>query len=342
MNRRHLQDHQAWRAIGQLEAGRTQRSVADVFQVSKSAISRLWNRFQETGTVKQRQGQGRPLATTAREDRFVVQLARRNRSFNATKLRAEFAAGTGQLVSSQTVRNRLHSAGLYARRPMVVLPLTDHHKRARLAWANDHLHWGDFEWGRVLFTDESRFTLQPDNRRVRIWRERGTRRNPQFAVERPQYEGGGVMVWAGISTDGRTDLHFVRNGTLNAQRYRDEILEPTVLPYAAAMGEHFILMDDNARPHRANIINNWLEDVGIERMDWPANSPDGNPIEHAWDALGRRIADREIPPRTLPELTAALTEEWNRIPQEFINNLINSMHDRCQTFINVRGDHTHY
>ncbi|GFX67454.1 transposable element Tcb2 transposase [Trichonephila clavipes] len=50
-----------------------------------------------------------------------------------------------------------------------------------------------------------------------------------------------------------------------------------------------------------------------------------NPIEHVWDALGRRVAGRQPPPQTLQELERAILEEWDRIPQLVINNLIDSM-----------------
>ncbi|GBM84330.1 hypothetical protein AVEN_209701-1 [Araneus ventricosus] len=70
------------------------------------------------------------------------------------------------------------------------------------------------------------------------------------------------------------------NGTLTFQRYRDEILRPIVVPYAAAFGDEFILMDDNARLHCARLVDNFLVDEGILRMDWPENPPDMNSIEH--------------------------------------------------------------
>ncbi|GFX78151.1 uncharacterized protein TNCV_5134981 [Trichonephila clavipes] len=165
-------------------------------------------------------------------------------------------------------------------------------------------------------------------KRIFIWRDRGSRNNPAFVHERVRFGGGGVLVYGGISIDGRTDLYIIRDGPLTARLYRDEILRPTVVPCAAAIGDDFILMDDNCRPHRANLVEDFLFEEGIVRMEWPACSPDMNPIEHVWDALGRRVAGRQPPPQTLQELERALLEEWDRIPQLVINSLIDSMSHR--------------
>ncbi|GFX62440.1 transposable element Tcb1 transposase [Trichonephila clavipes] len=64
-------------------------------------------------------------------------------------------------------------------------------------------------------------------------------------------------------------------------------------------------------------------------MDWPAYSPDLNPIEHVWDMLSRRIAAHQPPPTCLPELRKAL-HEWCNIPQDQVDNLILSMPRRCK------------
>ena len=55
-------------------------------------------------------------------------------------------------------------------------------------------------------------------------------------------------------------------------------------------------MDDNVRPHRATLVDEFLESEGIERIPWAAKSPDLNPIENLWDYLGRAIARRCPPP----------------------------------------------
>ncbi|GFV88369.1 DDE_3 domain-containing protein [Trichonephila clavipes] len=88
------------------------------------------------------------------------------------------------------------------------------------------------------------------------------------------------------------------------------------------MGAEFLFMYDNARPHRANIVDECLQSEDITRMDWPAYSPDLNPIENVSDRLGRRFAARQPLPTCLPELRRALLDEWCNIPQDQIDNLI--------------------
>ena len=109
--------------------------------------------------------------------------------------------------------------------------------------------------------------------------------------------------------------------------------------YAAAVGPTFVLMDDNARPHRADIVDDYLENEGIARMAWPAYSPDLNPIENLWDALGRAVSSCFPPPATLIELETALQEEWRLLNSAVVDHLIESMVTRCKLCIQMRGDH---
>jgi transposase len=139
-----------------------------------------------------------------------------------------------------------------------------------------------------------------------------------------------VMVWGGISYDDSTDLYVIRNGSLTGIRYRDEILAPIVRFYAGANGDDFIRMDDNATPHRTRIVNEYLKQETIEHMDWPAKSPDLNPIEHGWDILQYRISNRQNQPNSLQELSDALVDEWSRIPQVEFQTLIRSFQNRCR------------
>lgn len=208
MPRRQILPHEANRIIGLLQAGQGQRQVARITGVNRSSVNRIWTRFLETGDVGRRPGQGPHRATTAREDRAIHRVSIRERFVTAREI-AERVPFQDRRVSTQTVRNRLRSRGLRARRPVRVPFLTLRHRQLRLQYARDHVHWRAREWRRVLFTDESRFCLYGNDGRSRVWRRRGEHLREDCIIPTRAFNGGSVMVWGGIRLDGRTELVVV-------------------------------------------------------------------------------------------------------------------------------------
>ncbi|GFX02243.1 transposable element Tcb2 transposase [Trichonephila clavipes] len=142
--------------------------------------------------------------------------------------------------------------------------------------------------------------------------------------------------------NGRTELHIFDRGSVTGDRYCEEVLLLHVRLLQGAIGPDFIFMDDNARPHRIFAVEELLEREDIPRMDWPACSPDINPIKHVWDALKRRIASRLHHPENIQQLKQMLIEEWALLPQEMLHQLLLSMRRRCEATIAVRGGHIPY
>ncbi|GFX62577.1 transposable element Tcb1 transposase [Trichonephila clavipes] len=124
-----------------------------------------------------------------------------------------------------------------------------------------------------MFSDESRFSLQFHSLRTLIRREPDTRNHQENTTERHRYGGAGWLVSGGIILGSRTDLH-VQSVAMTGHIYPDDILEQHVRLFRGAMGAEFLFMDDNARPHRANIVDECLQSEDITRMDCPAYSPD--------------------------------------------------------------------
>ncbi|GFT71896.1 transposable element Tcb2 transposase [Trichonephila clavipes] len=335
--RRRLPNSLRWRAVGWMEWDCRRLMLLDVSMCSATLGSIPIRRFCVQKTCS------RPFTSynTCRRP-FSSSFGTKEKNHYCAAARCRPLSSIRKRISATTVRNRLHNAGLYARRPVVCVPLNGRQRRNRLCWAREHVSWTQQQWASVLFTDESRFTMERDSGRLLIWREQRTRYHQSNTVERHSYRGGGILVWAGISLGGHTDLHVFHGGTVTGLRYRDEILDPYVRPYAAAIGNDFILMDDNARPHRARIVEEYLEDHGLERMEWPARSPDLNPIEHLWDYLGREVAALNPPPRSLHELKQGLLCVWSSLPIPVSDNLINSMGNRYRQCIQVRGGHIPY
>ncbi|GFT07758.1 transposable element Tcb2 transposase [Trichonephila clavipes] len=127
-----------------------------------------------------------------------------------------------------------------------------------------------------LATRESRFNLSSDDNRVRVWRPRGERLNPTFALQRHTTSTAGVMVWGAIAYSTRSSLVSIR-GTMIAQRYAHGILQPHVLPLIQRLSGA-IFLPDNVRPLTARVSQDCLRTVTT--LPWPVGSPDLSPIEH--------------------------------------------------------------
>ena len=102
-----------------------------------------------------------------------------------------------------------------------------------------------------MVANESRFSLLSSDRRFRVWRRPGRRFLQSNISKTVPYGGWSVMVKSGITSEAKTDLHVFPRGNLTALGYKPDILEYYVVPCAPFVGNNFILMHDNARPHVA-------------------------------------------------------------------------------------------
>ncbi|GFS99788.1 HTH_Tnp_Tc3_2 domain-containing protein [Trichonephila clavipes] len=175
-----------------------------------------------------------------------------------------YRRGGHPVPSRETIRRRLTEVGLRSRRPLRRLPLTPHHRQCRLDFCRPRATWSVTDWRRVIFSDESRFSLSADDHRTRVWRRTGQRSDPAFIVERHTAISQGVTVWGAISWDTRSSL-VVLQGTLTARRYVDDILTPIVLPMLSSR-PGAIYQQDNARPHTARLSQQCLQ--GYDVLPW--------------------------------------------------------------------------
>ncbi|GBN64882.1 hypothetical protein AVEN_7502-1 [Araneus ventricosus] len=129
--RNYLHDEMRWRAVGVLQAGTRQSALARELNVHRSVIHRLWNHYQRDQNASRRRGSGRRRITTTADDRYLLQCARRRKTLTARQL-AQLSASAGRPISRQTVSRRLHEGRLFARRPVVCVPLSPAHVRERL------------------------------------------------------------------------------------------------------------------------------------------------------------------------------------------------------------------
>ena len=213
------------RAVGMFQAGMTQTEIANHFNCSRMTIYRLLVRVRATGTSDRRRS-GRPRETTSRQDRHVTLIHLHNRFVTAVDTARRTLGICNNIISDQTVRNRLRQSGLRSRRPLKGMELKRRHRIARLQWARARLRWMRNIWQNILFSDESKFNLKFSDGRMRIYH----RRRERFADGCVKKTDRWRRWCNGISHVGKTNLKIVV-GNLNGIRYRDEILAPIVLSF---------------------------------------------------------------------------------------------------------------
>ena len=194
-----LTDVQRGRAIALLMQGQRQQHVANHFGVNVSTIEHLVRRLRETGHLADRPRSGRPRVTSRRQDRTFRLAHLRNRHLTATETALNTVGTHNRQISPKTVGSRLREIGLRARRPYVGLPLTQARRLRRMAWLTAHAPrlFPMRQW-RLLFTDESRFTLYRADGRRRVYRRRGERCADACVVERDRIRGGGGWLRYGL------------------------------------------------------------------------------------------------------------------------------------------------
>ena len=160
---------------------------------------RLIQRYTATGRVQERRRSGRPKKTNPREDRLIEQaLQTRTASSSIIRRHVRVAAS---IISQQTIRNRLHGFNLRSRRPAVRSRLTPAHRAARR-----HVRWTRHQCSQVLFSDESRFTMNQNDGRLRVWRRPGQRFIDATVQEKVAFGGGSVKVWGAFSLPQNTPV----------------------------------------------------------------------------------------------------------------------------------------
>ncbi|PRD20418.1 UNVERIFIED_CONTAM: hypothetical protein NCL1_54694 [Trichonephila clavipes] len=121
------------------QRGRIQ--ICREFNLTPSVVCNLWKLFQDNGSIERKPFQGRPRATTAREDHHLSIMAKRNRGATASQLSRYLYAARRTRVSRVNVSKRLYERGLFARRPAVCVPLTSTNRRVCLAWCRQNRDW---------------------------------------------------------------------------------------------------------------------------------------------------------------------------------------------------------
>lgn len=312
------------------EKGKTIREIAEIVEISKTSVNKFITNPKDYNIERKR---GRPACVSDRDMRRIKQLAV-NKNVSARQIKSELSLNITprriqQILSADMnirYENMEHKPKLNAR-----------HKRARLEFAEKYKFWTN-QWTNVIFSDEKKFNLDgPDGQR-KYWRDR---RRERRSCYRRNFGGGSLMVWAAFGHHGKSPICFISH-RMNSQMYTS-LLDNVLIEFSESFwGENFVFQQDNAAIHVSKMTKDFFKDKQIELLEWPACSPDLNPIENVWGLLSYNVYLNGRQYETLADLKKAIVEEWRKIDLNTLQRLVQSMPNRLGEVINKGGGSTHY
>jgi hypothetical protein len=285
------------------------------------------------------------LLTTPREDRGMKFKSLKDRRLTAKSMAKRILPNlTKNKVSVTTVKRRLIKVGLNGRVARKKPLLTDANRKARYEWAKEHRYLTAEDWKSVIFSDESPFTLFQTTGKQYVRRRPGEEFLDECLFPTVKHGGGKIQVWGCFSWNGAGPMYRVKD-KLTGALYR-QVLKTHMAPYLRQFEIdnkcEAIFQHDNDPKHTSNVVKRYLTNKAIVVLSWPSQSPDMNPIEHAWKIVKDRIFSRIDHATSLEHLFEIAKEEWKKLDVSVFQNLIESMPRRIEAVYKARGRHTKY
>jgi len=325
--------------VSLLKSGKSVKDVTKSHKVSKSTVSKLRN---ESGITKKKKF-GRKKLLSKRDEEFCKNKIVTGQMQHATDVKKALEKNFGINVSTNTVKRSLHRSGLKVGKKKKKPALSPKNRKMRLEFAKQHQQWTVEDWKRVVFSDETKINRFNSDGMNWCW-FRDTKNLESRTVSQIQKFGGGsVLVWSCFSCEGigfLCKIDGIMDSNLFLQILQGELKDS--IKYFKFREEECIFQQDNDPKHKSKLVQEWLKKQKFSVLDWPAQSPDLNPIENLWAILKRKLNQYSEPPKGIHQLWERIEETWNKIEIETCKKLIESMPNRMASVVKAKGGWINY
>lgn len=309
------------------------RKIGRLINRSESVVRNFLKKGERYGLKKPTNG-NRKLSK--RQIGMIKHEATKNK-LNATQIQRKHDLPVSKNHVSHILRSTPY---IKWKKPLCKPSLKPHHITTRLEFARRHMQWTT-QWNKIIFSDEKKFNLDGPDSMSCYWHDV---RSNDVQMSKRNFGGGSVMVWAAFSVTGKAQICFVPP-KMNSVMY-NEMLEDVLITFMEEkMDDDCVFQQDNAAIHVSRVSLEWFSEHQICRLEWPACSPDLNPMENLWGIMVRRIYDQKPQNhsfRSVMELKLKIKEVWAEIDQEILQNLVNSMPNRIFELIQKNGKSINY
>lgn len=335
-----ISDQVKFDIISLLHSGVTPRNIARKVGASRTTVERIRRNIKVDIPRGKR---GRPKKLSVNDKRKLVRMVTSGVVDTAVQLKKELQETTNTVVSTQTIRRALKNAGLVAATKIKKPRLSAKHIRQRLRFAELYKDWTVDDWKRVVWSDETKINRLGSDGRDWVWKRRGIAIAKQHVKGTVKYGGGSTMIWGCMMAQGIGYACHI-DGKMNAEGYTNilnENLMNSLLHYGLN-ADDIIFQQDNDPKHTSRRAIEWLRNHNIRTLEWPAQSPDLNPIEHLWQHLKQQLAKYETDPTSIFNLRQRIETEWSKISPKICCNLVESMPRRIAEVLKAKGGYTKY